>query len=164
LTDREDVPMKRQRTYSIVLSVLALAFFLRLLGQALVAFFDVDFLPSMAQWYSGLLRYSVLLPIQLLILAAQAKISWDIWHGAGFFATLQPRTGMRLCWFGYVYFAAMVLRYVLTMTFYPERRWFTGTIPIFFHWVLAAYLFVLGRFAAGRDAELASEERSMPSP
>jgi hypothetical protein len=40
----------------------------------------------------------------------------------------------------------MVLRYVLVMAYYPERRWFTGTIPIFFHWVLAGYCFVLGKY------------------
>ena len=99
----------------------------------------------MAEWYSGLVPYSVLLPIQLLILVVQVKVSLDIWRGSGFFAIRRPRTGKVLRGFSYAYFAAMVLRYVLTMSFYPERRWFTGTIPIFFHWVLAAYLFVFGR-------------------
>ena len=41
-------------------------FVLRVLGQALVAFFDVSFLPSMPHWYSGLMRYEYLLPSQLL--------------------------------------------------------------------------------------------------
>jgi hypothetical protein len=41
----------------------------------------------------------------------------------------------------------MVLRYVITMAFFPERRWLgSGTIPIVFHWVLAAYIFTLSRF------------------
>ena len=30
-------------------------FALRVTGQILVAFFNVDFLPSMQQWYSGLM-------------------------------------------------------------------------------------------------------------
>ncbi len=143
-----------RRIYAVNLGVLAFAFFLRVLGQVLVAFFQVDFLPPMAEWYSGLLPYPVLLPIQLLILVVQAKVSLDIWRDSGFFAIRRPRAGKVLCWFSYVYFAGMVLRYVLTMSIYPERRWFTGTIPIFFHWVLAAYLFVLGRFYvwAGRGA------------
>jgi hypothetical protein len=43
----------------------------------------------------------------------------------------------------------MLLRYAVTMAVHPERRWLgTGTIPIVFHWVLAAYLFTLGRFHA----------------
>lgn len=40
----------------------------------------------------------------------------------------------------------MLLRYVLTMTFHPEMRWLGGTIPIFFHFVLAGFIFVLGRY------------------
>jgi hypothetical protein len=100
----------------------------------------------MAQWYSGLIPYAVLLPIQIVILLLQAKISRDIWQGAGFFAIRRPTAGRFLCLFSFVYFLAMVVRYAVTMYLYPERRWFQGTIPIFFHWVLAAYLFVLGRY------------------
>ena len=42
----------------------------------------------------------------------------------------------------------MALRYVLTMIFLPEMRWFGGTIPILFHFVLAAFLYIWGKFAA----------------
>ena len=34
-----------------------------------------------------------------------------------------------LRWLSLVYVAGMVVRYALTMTSHPERRWFTGTIP-----------------------------------
>ena len=135
-----------RRLYSLLLGVLAFAFLLRVVGQIVVAFFRVDFLPPMPEWYSGLIPYPLLLPIQLVILAIQTRISWDIWRGSGLFATRRPRVGTFICWFSYVYFLAMVLRYVLTMYLYPERRWLAGTIPIFFHWVLAAYLFVLGQY------------------
>lgn len=134
------------RRYAVVLGALAFAFLLRVLGQAIVAVRPVDFLPPMDQWYSGLLPYPVLLPIQIIILAAQAMIVRDIWRGMGYFAARRPRVGRWLCRFSYVYFGAMVLRYWLAMTLYPERRWFSGTIPIFFHCVLAVYLFVLGRY------------------
>jgi hypothetical protein len=134
------------RAYAVVLGILAFAFFLRVLGQAVVAATPVSFLPPMEEWYSGLLPYPILLPIQVVIVAVQVMVSWDIWNGAGFFAWQRPLVGRGLRWFSYVYFAAMALRYALTMAFYPERRWFSGTIPIFFHWVLAAYLFVLGRY------------------
>ena len=65
----------------------------------------------------------------------------------------RPRVGRALRWFSAVYFAAMVLRYVLTMAWYPERRWLgMGTIPIVFHWVLAVYLYALGRYTGRADA------------
>ncbi len=134
-----------QRAYAIVLGVLAFAFLFRVLGQVLVASFHLEFLPPMAEWSSGLVPYPVLLPIQLLILIAQSKISIDLWRGSGFFATRRPRAGAVIRWFSYVYFAAMVLRYILSMALHPERRWLGGTIPILFHWVLAAYLFLLSR-------------------
>jgi hypothetical protein len=38
----------------------------------------------------------------------------------------------------------MILRYAVRMSLYPRERWTGGAIPIFFHWVLAAYVLVLG--------------------
>jgi hypothetical protein len=54
--------------HAIILWLLTFLFFLRVLGQVLVAFFDVTFLPPMPYWYSGLLSYPVLLTSQILIL------------------------------------------------------------------------------------------------
>jgi hypothetical protein len=134
------------KQYAVGLGFLALVFSLRVLGQALVAFWGVKFLPPMDAWYSGLIPYGVLLPIQLVILVFQAKISVDTWRGCGLFSVRRPNVGKLLCWISFFYFAVMLLRYVVTMALYPERRWLGGTIPIFFHWVLAAYLYLLGRF------------------
>jgi hypothetical protein len=147
------------KAYAIVLGILAAAFLLRVCGQLLVAFFGVTFLPPMSQWYSGLVPYAVLLPIQIVILLLQAKVSLDIWRSNGFFARRRPYAGRALCWFSYIYFIAMVVRYVLTMYLYPQRRWFAGTIPIFFHWVLAAYLFVLGRYHRSVERKRPMEHR-----
>ena len=130
----------------MLLSILAFLFFLRVLGQALVAFAGVTVLPPMSEWYSGLLPYSLLLPAQIGILALQLWISLQFARGRGVVVTPRPRVGRVLIALSVVYFAAMVLRYALTMAWYPERRWLgTGTIPIVFHWVLAAYLLTLGR-------------------
>jgi hypothetical protein len=42
----------------------------------------------------------------------------------------------------------MAVRYAVRMTRRPEQRWFGGTIPIVFHWVLASVVFVYGSFHA----------------
>ena len=141
------------RGYGLLLSVLAFLFFLRVLGQALVAFFDVRRLPAMAEWYSGLLPYPLLFPIQVVVLLAQAKISTDVFRRTGWLALRHSRAGRALRWLSILYFSGMALRYAVTMAWYPERRWLgTGTIPIVFHWVLAAYLYTLGRYVGRRDA------------
>lgn len=137
--------------HAVVLTGLAGLFLLRVAGQALVAALDVDWLPPMTEWYSGLLPYPLLLPAQGLILALQARVSWDLLRGRGPMAVRRPRLGRILQPLSLLYVAAMAARYGLTMAWYPERRWLgTGTIPIVFHWVLAAWLFTLARYHLGR--------------
>jgi hypothetical protein len=142
------------RSCTPVLALLTLLFLLRVLGQALVAGFGVTWLPAMEHWHSGLIPYPMLLSIQLLMLIIMVKIIWDVWLGTGFFALVRPSWSRFLICFSAIYAGAMALRYVLTMTFYPEMRWFGGTIPIFFHFVLAGFIYVFGRFhsRAGRFA------------
>ncbi len=142
---------KNLHFYAALLWFLTFLFFLRVLGQVLVAFFDTPLLPPMEQWYSGLIPYSILLTRQCLILIVQIKIDNDFSKGQGFFVVPRRKLGRFLCWFSTLYFVAMALRYLVTMAIYPELRWFGGTIPIFFHFVLAGYLFVWGRFYTTRD-------------
>ena len=121
-------------------------FCLRVLGQMLVVFAKVSFLPPMKEWQSGLLPYPVLLVSQLVIIAVFSKVAADFTREAGYFATLHARLGRSLVYFGWVYLLAMVLRYIVRMALYPEARWFGGTIPIFFHWVLASFILLVGYY------------------
>jgi len=136
----------RSRTYAIWLFVLMVLFCFRVAGQMLVAFAGVTFLPPMEEWYSGLLPYRYLLPAQFLIILLFAKICLDLFRGRGFFALTRNRLGALLKAFGIIYLAVMVIRYVLRMSLYPPERWTGGSIPIFFHWVLAAYVLVFASF------------------
>ena len=136
-------------------------FCLRVLGQVLVAFWGVGFLPPMEEWYSGLIPYPILLPIQILIILLFAKVCLDFSRGRGFFVEPRRVFGRGVLYFGYVYLAGMVLRYVIRMSLYPEERWFGGTIPIFFHWVLAAFVILFGRFHRCRSED--SSRKADPS-
>lgn len=129
-----------------LLWALLVLFVLRVAGQALVAFLHVDFLPPMEEWYSGLLAYQYLLPSQILIIVLMAKICADFTSGTGFF--VEPRRFFALywLWFGYLYLAVMIARYPVHMYLHPEARWSSGTIPIFFHWVLAAFVISVGLY------------------
>lgn len=145
--------------YPILLGVFTLLFVGRVAGQMLVAFAGVTWLPPMEQWYSGLIAYPVLLPIQLVIVASMLKIVLDIARDRGYFATSRPRAARFLKWFSYIYFFGMILRYVLTMWLHPEWRWFTGTIPIWFHMVLAAFLYTYSHHQLQRMRVAPRKER-----
>jgi hypothetical protein len=136
----------RPAKYSVILAVLTGLFVLRVVGQVLVAFLNVQVLPPMDRWYSGLLPYQVLLPIQLVMIATMTKIVADVSRGHGYFASPKKVLGWPLRWFSYVYAFAMALRYAVTMVREPERRWLTGTIPIWFHFVLAIFLYTLSHY------------------
>ena len=118
-----------------VLWALLALFVLRVLGQALVAFFGVGFLPPMPAWYSGLVPYEYLLPAQLLIIGVMAKICVDFTRSRGPFFEPRRVFASAWLWFGYVYLAAMIARALLV---------WDRPIPIVFHWVLAAFVIAVG--------------------
>ncbi|HKE61249.1 MAG TPA: hypothetical protein VKB33_02185, partial [Nitrospira sp.] len=62
------------------------------------------------------------------------------------FVTSRAAFGRGVLVFGYVYLAAMIFRYIISMSLHPEARWFGGTIPIFFHWVLATFIITFGQY------------------
>jgi hypothetical protein len=105
------------------------------LGQALVVFLDVQFLPPEEAWYSGLMPYEYLLPSQLAIIVLMAKICVDFSRERGFFFEPKKLFATACLWFGTLYLAAMVARAV----FLWDRP-----IPIVFHWVLAAFVITVG--------------------
>jgi uncharacterized protein len=132
------------RRIALLLWILLALFVCRVVGQLVVVLYAPSFLPPMEEWYSGLMPYPYLLPTQILIIVLFSRIALDITCGTGFWAHPKPTLGIWLRNFGIVYFLSMVVRYALRMSWYPEERWFGGTIPIIFHWVLAAYIIVLG--------------------
>jgi hypothetical protein len=113
----------------------------------------------MEQWHSGLIRYPVLLAIQLAMLIFMSKLSMDVCRGRGFFAKQRPSWSRFLVSFSAIYASAMALRYALTMIFRPEMRWLGGVIPIFFHFVLAGFLFTWGHFHGRRTTFARVEHR-----
>lgn len=119
---------------SALLWTLLALFTLRVAGQALVAYAGVQWLPPMARWHSDLMPYPVLLGAQVLILALMARIALDFTRGRGFF--VQPRRffAVHWLWFGWIYLGAMLARLAIQ----------GPTIPVFFHYVLAAFVIAVG--------------------
>ena len=69
--------------------------------------------------------------------------------GAGAVSVSRPPLGRVLAWVSLVYALTMVVRFVITNLTLPEAGRFGDTIPIVFHWVLAAYLWILSRHLRG---------------
>ena len=120
---------------AVALWALLLLFSLRVLGQVLVAWFSVPWLPAMEHWYSGLIPYPYLLAAQALIIVLMARICVDFSRARGLFYGPRRPFAREWRWFGYVYLAAMAARAL----FIGDRP-----IPIFFHWVLALFVILVG--------------------
>jgi hypothetical protein len=121
-------------------------FLVRVAGQLFARKRRPAWLPPDEEW--NLTPYRLLLPAQVTILGLMVWIDVALTRGAGFWASPKPNFGQAMLWFAYAYAATMLLRYLIRMWRRPEERWFGGTIPIVFHWVLASYLYVLGSFHA----------------
>ena len=129
-----------------LLWLFTLLFVMRVGGQVLVAIKPRSWLPPMHLW--NLIPYPILLPLQLIIIAIMLWINLDFGENTGIATIRTPDAGIFLIGFSAIYAAAMVIRYIVRMSRRPEQRWFGGTIPIVFHFVLASYLFFLGDFYA----------------
>ena len=130
--------------YAPFLWVCTLALFFRVLGQLVVVLRQPSWLPSMAQWQSGLVPYWFLLITQVFVLWLMVSISLDFSRGAGFWVAPQPFWGRAAYYWSYGYFGAMVFRYARRMRRHPDQRWFGGAIPIVFHAIVAVCQWIFG--------------------
>lgn len=130
--------------YAAVMAVLLGLFILRVLGQVIVVIWHPRWLPAMREWYSGLLSYPVLLPIQIVFIAVMARMTLDVAAGGAGWAVPRPGLGRVLMVLSWIYAGGMVVRFVVWLRRPPERR--RAWIPIIFHLVLAAFLYTFARW------------------
>lgn len=141
--------------YATVLWVLLGLFVLRVIGQIPVMLWHPRWLPAAKEWYSGILSYPVLLPIQIVFIAVMVAMILGVSNASGTAAAGAPRgvgaganggaagdIAALVVWFSYVYAAGMLVRFVVWLRRPPERR--RAWIPIVFHIVLAGFLWVWG--------------------
>jgi hypothetical protein len=121
-------------TRAALLWVFLALFACRVIGQLLVGAGLAPFLPPMDAWQSGLLAYPLLLASQIAILVVLAVVCVQFSKGAGYFVRYRPWLATPLWIAGWIYGAAMLVRYSLL------RR---DVIPVVFHIVLAGFLLVV---------------------
>jgi hypothetical protein len=117
----------------------------RVVGQFEALVTAPAWLPDMDAWYSGLLPYSVLLPLQIALLMLMSVVAWNRRVRTGRFALARPRTAGILRAVAVAYFLAMGLRLALAVHENGTAFWREGAIPVAFHWVLALFLLVSAR-------------------
>ena len=128
--------------YVTLLWVLFALFVARVVGQILAATIRPRWLPPMARWYSGVMPYRYLLPSQLLIIVLMIAMILGVTRRSGTLGAPNVGLGVAVLWASYVYAVGMVWRSIHRIAQAPERR--GVVIPIVFHFVLAAFLFVYG--------------------
>jgi len=136
------------RDYAAMMAVLLALFFLRVVGQILVATVAPTWLPPMARWYSGLMPYRYLLPTQIVFLVVMAAMTVSVAGQAPPLGTRSATIGGWVIWASYSYALGMLVRSVRYAAASPEKR--GVLIPIVFHFVLAAFLFAYGSYLSSR--------------
>jgi hypothetical protein len=129
-----------------LLAVLTGLFSVRVAGQAVVVRWAPAWLPPMSEWYSGLLPYPRLLATQLVMLGVMSAVVVGLALGRAASTEPRPALGTLLLVIAWPYGLSMPVRYSARMWRHPDARWTGQTIPIVFHVVLAAWLFVLGSY------------------
>jgi hypothetical protein len=117
----------------------------RVIGQLEVVLLAPDWLPAAEAWFSGLLPYPLLLPLQIGILMLMAVVAWNPRVRQGEFAAAHPRAAHALRLFAGLYFVVMTVRLTVNVNANRGDFWSEGAIPVAFHWVLALFLSVCGR-------------------
>lgn len=133
----------RREWWSVVaVSALALAFLLRVAGQAVQRWSPLEFLPPFEAWQGSGLPYPALLASQAVILALLGVAICSIMHRAG---ALGTRASRCVIFIGCGYFALMLVRLALGLTVLGDSGWFTAWISTLLHLDLALILILWGR-------------------
>lgn len=143
----------RARSAAGLLGGCVVLFAARVIGQIEAWLLAPPWLPDMAAWYSGLLPYYLLLPVQIGILMWMAVVAWNRRIRNGHFARANPRTATALRTFAGLYFFVMAVRLGANVYANGVDFWREGAIPVAFHWVLALFLLVAGRRFDGQRHE-----------
>jgi len=137
----------KENLFAIILVILFLLFCFRVLTHlGIVLTGGIEGLPPESEWLSGALPYKYLLAAQLVIIALLFKVCLDFFKHSGIFFHPNKYIAKWLLPIGVLYFAIMIIRYIIRMSLYPQERWLGGSIPIVFHIVLAIFLILLASY------------------
>jgi len=117
-------------------------FVARVLGQFEVLLHAPPWLPPFEAWSSGLIPYSILLPVQVLLVAWMAVIASDHARSAGSLRVHDPRKRTVLHALAAIYAVSMLLRLFVTLAYPPHTLLDRGLIPVVAHWAIAGFVYL----------------------
>lgn len=118
-------------------------FFLRVIGQLEALMLSPPWLPPMSDWYSGLIPYPILVPLQIAILMAMTAVTLHEMRAGPSIRSNRWQPWFRR--FAVVYFVVMLLRLIVQLLRGAGDVIDAGGIPVAFHWILALFLLVFAR-------------------
>ncbi len=131
--------MRDNLPYRPLLLLLCAIFALRVFIQFFLQYVSIGFLPPFDLWHSEAMPYQLLFTLQCLLLV------WMLWGAVTAPARrIRPRLGNLIVFLGLVYLASMILRLAIGLSGLSDRLWFQGAVPTAIHYVLIAYVLVLG--------------------
>jgi hypothetical protein len=142
-------------------------FYVRVIAQIEVLLLHPAWLPPMEAWYSGLLPYQWLLPVQIAVLILMGLIAWDHAYGRGVFWPEHRRARVVLRWCAGLYAALMGIRLGVALSRPPHTALASGIIPVTFHWVLAGFIWLVSAAptrATARARAARAGSTSLPGP
>jgi phosphatidylglycerophosphate synthase len=110
-------------------------------AQLSTLFINVSWIPAFSQWHSAAMPYPILLLSQLIIIGYFLSVVWQFSNNT---FKASSTKGIWFIRFGIIYFVVMLIRYLLGLTLFYDLRWFTQTLPIVFHFVLAGLVLFTG--------------------
>lgn len=140
---KSELIVRRRKIFVILLSILLALFCFRVLAQLIQLYAALPFLPPFDTWQSGALAYPVLLTWQLLIIAVYTGLLWRV---ADVNFPPSRKQGSVFLFIGVIYFLIMATRLLIGVTGLSTRHWFHSYLPTTFHFVLSAFLMLLGVF------------------
>jgi len=144
------------------LCVCLLLVFARVVAQLEVALLQPAWLPPMHAWYSGLIPYAVLPPLQIAILLLMALVVYDHARGYGLFWPERQATRVVLAWIAGLYAAAMGVRLIVSAAISDGGLIEAGIIPVAFHWVLAGFIALISAAPAnGPDRSAVASTKAL---
>jgi phosphatidylglycerophosphate synthase len=132
-----------RREYTIVLTALLLLFCFRVLAQLIQAWYSVTFLPPFEAWESGALPYWLLVLSQTVVIVVCIRVIWRMHKGLTIPSSARGKVLLIL---GSVYFSLMCVRLIIGLTVATDHFWFGAKLPTAFHFVLAGFVLVYGRY------------------